>query len=146
MKLAGWVDWDDAQLTGALPTDTTAAAGAGDRLPYSSRFSANLSLEQSLPLTTHVTGFGAVAASYVGDRQGEFASIYATTPTRQDLPAYAKLDLRAGARFDSWTLDVYVNNVTDQRGLLSGGLGTSPPFAFILLQPRTVGFSIGDKF
>jgi len=146
MKLAGWVDWDDAELTGALPADTTAAAGTGDRLPYSSRFSANVSLEQSFPLTTHVTGFGAVAASYVGNRQAEFASIYATTPTRQDLPAYAKLDLRAGAHYDSWTLEFYANNVTDRRGLLSGGLGTSPPFAFILLQPRTLGFSISDRF
>jgi outer membrane receptor protein involved in Fe transport len=146
VKIAGWVAWNDAELTAALPADTTAAAGPGDRLPYSSRFSANVSFEQSFPLASHLTGFGGVAASYVGDRQGEFASIYATTPERQDLPAYTKLDLRAGARYDAWTLDLYVNNVTDRRGLLSGGLGSSPPFAFILLQPRTVGFSVSEKF
>jgi iron complex outermembrane recepter protein len=146
MKITGWVAWDDAELTAALPADTTAAAGPGDRLPYSSRFSANASLEQSFPLGSHLTGFGGVAASYVGDRQGEFASIYASTPARQDLPAYTKLDLRAGARYDTWRLDLYANNVTDRRGLLSGGLGTSPPFAFILLQPRTVGFNVSEKF
>jgi len=62
------------------------------------------------------------------------------------LPGYAKLDLRGGLRYDRTTLSFYVNNATDQRGLLSGGLGTSPPFAFIYLQPRTVGFTVSQAF
>lgn len=146
LKITGWVAWGDAELTAALPADTTAAAGPGDRLPYSSRFSANASLEQSFPLAYQLTGFAAIAASYVGNRQGEFASLSASTPDRQQLPAYTKLDLRAGVHHDVWTVDLYVNNLTDQRGLLSGGLGTSPPFAFMVLQPRTVGLTVSEKF
>jgi len=146
LKIGGWVAWDNAELTQALPANTTAAAGPGDRLPYSSRFSANASVEDDFPLTDRLIGFGGFTASYVGGRLGEFASIYAASPQRQEFPSYTRLDLRAGLRYDGTTLSLYVNNATDERGVLSGGLGTSPPFAFIYLQPRTIGVTVSQTF
>jgi hypothetical protein len=97
-------------------------------------------------LGPQLAGFAAASVSYVGDRQGEFPSVYATPPLRQYFPAYAKIDLRAGAKYDSWTVNFFVNNAADKRGVLSGGLNSSPPFAFSYIQPRTVGFFIAKTF
>jgi outer membrane receptor protein involved in Fe transport len=142
LTIAGWVAWDDAVLTQPFPPTSTTYAVAGDRLPYSSRFSGNVSLEQDFPLSSRVTGFAGAAASYVGDRVGEFTG----TTQRQDLPAYTKIDLRAGTKYDSWTVNVFVNNVADKRGVLNGGLGQFPPFGFVYIQPRTIGVSASKAF
>jgi iron complex outermembrane receptor protein len=146
LTLAAWATWDNAVLTQTLPAGSAAQAASGDRLPYSSRFSGNFSLEQDLPLARSVTGFVGGAVSYVGDRQGEFASSFASSAERQDLPSYTKVDLRVGAKYDAWTLNFFINNITDKRALLSGGLGTFPPFAFIESQPRTASLSLGRTF
>jgi iron complex outermembrane receptor protein len=145
LTIGGWVAWDDAVLTQAFPTGSTAYGVAGDRLPYSSRFSGNLSVDQEFPLWREVTGFVGSSVSYVGDRVGEFSGA-PPPPGRQDLPAYARTDVRAGAKYDSWTINLFVNNVADQRGLLSGGINTSPAFAFIYIQPRTAGLSVAKTF
>jgi iron complex outermembrane recepter protein len=139
--LSTWVAWNDAQLTAGFPTD--AAYGvSGERLPFSSRFSGNASIQQDFPITDRATGYVGGTVSYVGDRLGVFTS----TPARQDLPAYAKTDLRAGVKYQSWDLDFYANNVADRRSLLNGGLGTVIPVAFSYIQPRTVGFAIAKSF
>jgi len=59
----------------------------------------------------------------------------------------AKTDLRAGAKYDSWTFNVFVNNVADKRGVLDGGLDLiAPTNAFFYIQPRTVGLSATKIF
>jgi iron complex outermembrane recepter protein len=144
LKIGGWVSWDEAELTQPFPSTSTAYGAPGNRLPYSARISGNIAVDQNFPLSETVTGFVGSTVSYVGSREGEFASI--ATGLRQEYPAYAKTDLRAGAKLDDWSLNLYVNNLTDRRGLLSGGLNSSPPFAFIVLQPRTVGLSLTKTF
>jgi iron complex outermembrane receptor protein len=146
LTLSGWVAWDDAVLTEPFPPTAFAFGAVGDRLPSSSRFSGNLSLEQRFPLTVRASGFIGASLSYTGDREGVFASSFDPTHQRQVYPAYAKTDLRAGARFDAWTVNIFANNVTDRRGVLAGGLGYSLPFAFSYIQPRTVGLSLSRTF
>jgi len=141
LTMNAWVAWNDAVLTKPFPSTAATHADSGDRLPYSSRFSGNLSIEQAFPLGGRLSGFTAGAASFVGNRLGEF-----TGSERQELPGYTRIDLRAGARSDSWTASVFVNNVADRRGVLNGGLGQFPPFGFILVQPRTVGLSVSNTF
>jgi iron complex outermembrane receptor protein len=139
LVIATWVAWSDAELTEDLPAGS-APGRSGDRLPYGSRFSGNFSLERNFPLPGSLSGFVGGSLSYVGDRKGVFGG------TRQTLPAYAKTDLRAGVRHDSWSADFFVNNVADRRGVLNGGVGAVPPFAFNYIQPRTVGLSLAKTF
>jgi iron complex outermembrane recepter protein len=144
LTIDAWVAFNDAKLTESFPAASVAAGvygASGDRLPYGSRFSGNLSLEQDFPLAARWTGFVGGALSYVGDRLGDFQA----TAERQDLPAYAKLDLRAGAKYDSWTVNFFANNVANRRGVLQGDLTTVPP-AFIYIPPRTIGFSVAKKW
>ena len=144
LTIAAWITLSDAVLTQAFPRDSNAYGVSGDRLPYSSRFSGNLSLEQDFPLSSRLTGLFGGTVSYVGERAGEFAPT--ATANRQSYPSYTKADLRAGAKYDSWTVNLSVNNVADQRGILAGGLGTGVPFEFIVIQPRTVALSVVKRF
>jgi iron complex outermembrane recepter protein len=146
LTIGAWVSWNEAVLTQTVPgagQNGEIFGFSGERLPNTARISGNLTLNYDFPLTTDVKGFVGGALTYVGDRQDAFSSV---SVERQDLPAYAKLDLRAGTKYDSWTANLYVNNVTDKRGLISGGVGNAIPYAFYYIQPRTVGLSVTKTF
>ncbi len=145
--VGAWVAWNDAKLTEPFPRGSSVYGVSGDRLPFSPRFSGNLSVDEEFPITAGLRGFVGGSLSYVGDRIGNFTAPPPAVPPRQDYPAYARTDVRVGAKFASWTADVYVNNLTDRRGILFGGLGTVPnPAAFTYIQPRTVGLLATVKF
>ena len=143
LTVTAWVTYDDAVLTRDLPATSTAYGVAGDRLPNSSRFSGNMSLQDEFPITASVSGFVGGTLSYVGDRESVFVS---GSPDRQVFPGYAQADLRAGVRYGPWTVDAFVTNVADRRGVLSGGIGSLNPVAFYYIQPRTTGLSVWRTF
>jgi iron complex outermembrane recepter protein len=144
LTLNGWIDFTDAVLTKDLVKNAPGDAFGlkGDRLPSGSRWSGYLSAQQNFPLGAGVTGFVGADASFVGSRYQTFT----TTAARQILPAYTQLDLRAGARFGSWNVNLYANNVTDKRGLLTGGVGSIEATAFNIITPRKIGFNIAKTF
>jgi len=146
LKVAAWVAVADAELTTFPPEALLAGTYAfpGDRLPYSSRFSGSLSVDEEFPLWGQTTGFVGASASYVGDRKDVFTG--PPPAQRQKLPAYAKTDLRAGVKYESWTVNLYANNITDRRGLITGGAGNPIPYSFYYIQPRTVGLSLSRVF
>jgi len=146
LTVAAWVDWNDAELTEPLPPGSAAYGSAGERLPYSSRFSGSASLDQEFALGDALTGFVGGTVSYVGNREGVLALIDSGSPQRQVFPAYAKTDLRAGLIYGSWKLNLFMTNVTDRRGVIGGGIGTSPPWGFMYIQPRVSGFSVQKTF
>lgn len=146
LTLGAWLTWNDAVLTQGFPTGVSGGtdAVAGDRLPYSTRFSGNLSVDDEFSLVGALTGFIGGDVDYVGDRKGEFTT--APPPPRQSYPAYAQINLHGGIRYETWTGNVFINNLTDKRGILGGGLGSYPPYAFSYIQPRTVGLSIAKTW
>ena len=141
LHLGGWVSWNDAVLTQDFPANSAAYGVSGDRLPYSSRFSASGTADYDIPLGELTAGFGG-AVSYVGTRTGAFQ----LAPERQPLPAYTQTDLHSSLHSDQWTFELYVNNVTDRRGIVGGGVGTAVPSAFGVIQPRTAGVSVAKTF
>jgi len=144
MTIRAWAAWNESELTQSFPADTTAYGVAGSRLPLSARFSGHFSFNQEFPLVGEWTGFAGGAISYVGDRSGVFST--AAQIPRQDLPAYGKTDLRLGVRHNVWTATVYCNNVANIHGLLGGGQGYFPPYAFQYIQPRIVGLNVIRTF
>lgn len=144
LHIGGWLVWNEAVLTEAMPTLEQGGVNgpAGARLPFSSRFSASASTEYEFPLA-QLTGVVGATVSHVGERIGTFI---ADDSAREVFPAYTKADVHAGVKIDRWTFDLYLNNVTDERGVLGGGNGTIMPTAFLLIQPRTVGLSIARTF
>jgi outer membrane receptor protein involved in Fe transport len=142
LKISAWGSYDKAVLTEDFVNVSNTTASAGDRLPNTPRFSGYFSLEQEFPLWSGATGFAGGAVSYVGDRRG----VFRPTTVRQEFPAYAKTDLRAGLRVDTWTTTLFVNNVTDRRALIGGGIGYFNPAAYIYIQPRTYGVNLSKSF
>jgi outer membrane receptor protein involved in Fe transport len=142
LSLSAWVSYDNAVLTENFPSSSTAYGASGDRLPNSARWSSNGSAQQDFALWGGATGYVGVTATYVGDR----VSVFMGTANRQTFPSYTKADLRAGVVYESWRLNAYANNVGDKRGVLNGGIGFTPAFAFDYIQPRTIGASLVKTF
>jgi iron complex outermembrane receptor protein len=145
LTLSGWVTFDDAVLTKPFPLHGSAYGEPGDRLPDSSRFSGNLSVQQKFPVGK-AAGFVGAMASYVGNREGLFTGTPTTPAPRQIYPSYTKTDVRLGTEYESWTVSLYVTNLFDQRGEISGGLGYFIPQAFNIIPPRTIGLSVVKTF
>jgi len=147
LTLSGWISWDQAVLLSSLPSSSPSVANAGDRLPDSPRFSGFFATNYEFPLASGVRGFLGGAVSYVGDRQGDFAGAnYDGAHARENFPSYAKLDLRAGAKYNDWTINFYANNVGDKRAILSSGAGSGLPYVRYFITPRTVGVNVIRAF
>ncbi len=142
LSIVGWISWNEAELSEPFPATSTLRGRVGDRLPFAPRFSGNLAVDQDFPLSGGAIGFVGASVSYFGDRLGQFRGV----TVRQDLPAYTRTDLRAGVRYNSWSYNVFANNLLDKRGLLEGGLGTFNPAVYRYIQPRTIGFSVSKIF
>lgn len=145
--IAAWGVYNDAVLTEALPATSTAFGQSGDRLPFSSRYSANTSIDQRIGLGADANLTLGGSLSYVGRRYSIFRGLSAGVPLpRQAFPAYTKIDLRAAFEIGPWNATFFVNNLTDRRGVLGGGLGAFNPLAFNYIQPRTIGLTLGRTF
>ena len=92
------------------------------------------------------------SVSYVGDRKGRFftncVGAVCTGFPQTEFPSYTQLDLRAATTFDTWTVSAFVNNATDQRGVLRSGRDASLSllYAVSYTQPRTIGLSLAKTF
>jgi outer membrane receptor protein involved in Fe transport len=143
LTIAAWGAWSDATLTEAFPATSTSRGASGDRLPYSSRFSGNLSVDEEFAVGSLATAVVGASLNYVGDRLSDFTG----TGARTRLPAYARTDVRLGVKRSGWTVNAFVNNVTDRRGLVAVGYGSNvltPTFQII--RPRTVGLNLVVDF
>ena len=140
LKVAAWASWDQAVITKSA---AGFFANPGAPLPNTPRFSGNVSVTENFAMTQDVNGFVGATTSYVGNREDIFL---ASAAPRQYLPAYAKLDLRSGVNYESWTVNFTINNAADRRGVVSGGTGNTIPYAFYLIQPRTFGLSVVKAF
>lgn len=141
LTVDAWVDYDDAVLTEPFPAGSSVIGASGDRLPFSSRYSGNVSIEQEFPLFAEWRGVVSGAVSYVDDRLGNFRG---ASPPRQRFPGYTKTDVGAGLKHDDWMVNFFVSNVADTRGVLSYGF--YPPYRATYIQPRTVGLTLTRSF
>lgn len=145
LSLTAVATMSDAVLAENFPSDSSAIGSDGDRLPFSSRFTGSVLADQEIPLTGTLTGSVGGTLSYVGDREGQFATSYA--PVRLRMPGYTSIDLRTGARYESWTFNVFLDNVADRRGIVTGNTTQAGSgYDAIYIQPRTVGASIAKTF
>jgi iron complex outermembrane receptor protein len=112
---------------------------AGSRLPGSPRFNASLGMEYGFD----VRGYGAWVrgdAAWVGDYYNNLEE----TPPR--IGDYATFNLGGGMDFGRWSLEVFVNNVTDSDALTWANQIWVPYDRESRLRPRTVGARLGYHF
>lgn len=149
MTIALWGAFTDAQLREGFSALSAVYAATGDRLPYSSRVSGRFSVNQELFLSNDVTAFAGASVSYVGDRKGEFVPTPLESSLRQTYPSYTQVDLNMGVKTEAWRASVFVQNLTDERGVTGGGYNNQTTFNQYWLnyiQPRTIGLSVERTF
>jgi len=78
----------------------------------------------------------------MGDRKWDFT----LASYREDLPAYTKVDLRAGVKYGPWTVNIYGNNIGNERGIIAGAENQYFPYDLTYIQPRTVGLNLIRTF
>lgn len=142
--VAVWAAYNDAVLTRNFPTGSLYYGVSGNRLPFSTRFSSNISVTQDFAVAANATAFAGFTVTYQGNSLGNFDLV----PDRQLYPSFTKVDLRGGLKYgNAWTVNLYANNVTDRRAVIGGGGAYNfPPYGYVVLQPRTLGLALQYKF
>lgn len=155
----------DAHLT----ADTSPFVGGfkGDKLPYVPKASLSLNADYEWKLSGSTTAYVGGGARFVGRQRDNFIGgqvvgfdpdgnfIFAFTPQRK-IPSYATVDLRAGLSFGRFSVDAFVRNLNNSRGVNSLSLVTdaltggnplpNDAIRAALLQPRTIGITLGAEF
>lgn len=151
-----------------LRDDSTTAPGApnltgglaGDDLPFTPRWTANLSADYEWALSGNVRAFVGGDVAFRSDQKAGFDPDYRTAYGRQlTLDGYETVNLRAGVEFGGFTVSAYVRNLTNSYGLVNAGTfgyaidtalgGAGPATPQVLassIRPRTAGATLGIKF
>lgn len=147
LNLSANLAYTDAYLTSDAPG---VGGHKGDELPEVPRTSVNLSGDYDFPITGALDGFVGMTVRYQGDRRSEFVSTAPANYVRPTMKAYETVDLRAGVSRGGLELEVFVKNLNNSHGLnrLSSLAldGYSTPLTASVIQPRTFGISLSDKF
>jgi iron complex outermembrane recepter protein len=144
----------DAKLTEDLDRSTPDVqrlfGEAGDRLPFSPKFSANIGARYDFALSDALDAYAGVNLSYVGSRMGAFNQ---DTPAirlqRPRIPSYSVVDLNAGLTLHNrWKLNFFARNVFDKKGFvgIGTGNGTLPRATGQLIRPRMIGVIASTDF
>lgn len=147
--------FNDARLSG--DTDPlVVAARKGDRLPFTPKYVVSVNADYQWDLNDEVTASVGGSVRSLSRQSGNFDPAYrAAYGHFLKVQAYEVVDLRAGLSFDRYTVNAYVNNLTDSGGItaaqgllgvaglprnVNGAIGTS------VLRPRTVGVNLTAGF
>ncbi len=162
--------FNDATLRSTLTStdangNVTIVSGieSGRRLPTVPRFQSAVAATYQWEVMTGSTAYITATHQYIGSRFTQVgdqdlgtlnllsfapntiggpltASVFTYNP---ELPGYNIANLRVGVRRGMWDASVYVNNLTDERALLSldQERGTRARIGYLVNQPRTFGLS-----
>ncbi len=133
--------------TCATPSGNSLLAPTGSRLPVSAKVNGNLIARyefKASDLDAHVQ------AAMVAKSDVVPALTVTDVQATGNQPGYASLDLAAGVGRGKWTTELYVQNVTDNRGQAYRYTECSPSvcnLVYVLpIAPRLVGVTFGQKF
>jgi iron complex outermembrane receptor protein len=150
LVIGGSLSYIDAQLDAAAP----GLGGAdGDRIPYSPKWSGSVSADYTRALTPTVDGTIGLGLQYVGERDNYFKADPGGN-IQARMPSFTQLDLRASVEWKQWQFGVRVDNLTDERGLVSAqtnAFQAVPPFdvandTAAFLRPRTYAVTVSRQF
>ena len=129
----------------------------GDELPFVPRWSGNVSADYRWTIAG-ATAFVGGDVHLQSDQKAGFDAAYrAAYGRRITLDGYETVNLRAGAEFGAFTIQVYARNLTDSQGLINAGtFPTTVPASIggngipliraTSIRPRTLGATVGVRF
>jgi iron complex outermembrane receptor protein len=136
----------DAKLT--QDTDPIVGGLNGDPLPYVPKWGFGLSGDYEWKAGKEWTLLVGAGIGYVGERTFDFETRKEDGSLRT-LDSYTTVDLRAGAYFGPWSVELYGKNLTNETGVsaVAPTVGFLPNGAvgLALIRPRTIGLSVGVR-
>ena len=130
-------------------TETFAPEAAeGTALPVTPEWKGNLTLRQEFQLGAFES-YWRVSYIYKGSSRADLRD--AANDILRDQPSYDIIDFSFGAARDSWGLELFVNNVTDERTVLyrtvqcAESVCGDEPYIYTT-PPRTIGLKFTQKF
>jgi iron complex outermembrane recepter protein len=144
LTLAATFAYTNAELVDPAPD---LSGVPGDRLPTIPRWAASLSADYEWPVFSGWNGTAGGTLAYVGQRNSGFPG--SKTSPNYVMDSYTTLDIRAGLTSDRYQITAFVQNLTDERGLVnasvsvSGGVTSSN---VVFVRPRTVGARFSVQF
>ncbi|PAL25560.1 TonB-dependent receptor [Sphingopyxis sp. GW247-27LB] len=146
------VSLNGAYTNARLKDDTPPLVGglAGDRLPYTPKYSIGANADYEWELGGDATAYVGASVRSLSKQPAGFDLAFRTANGRQRyLPAYEVVDLRAGVDFGKYSLELYAKNLADSEGKTSleapanvplGAAGTA------VIRPRTFGVTLTAGF
>ncbi|MDE2296152.1 MAG: TonB-dependent receptor [Gammaproteobacteria bacterium] len=142
---ADWLISQNVGYTHATNSTTVPAAGvvAGDRLLDVPQWTANTTLSYRRPWRGALAFVARATNSYYG-------SVQDITFTRNTLPSYDLVGVRAGLESGRWAATLFIDNLTNRRAYLSDTGALSANISILnrvaTNQPRTYGLDLSAHF
>ncbi|MGH8191052.1 MAG: TonB-dependent receptor [Rhodanobacteraceae bacterium] len=164
LKLSVNASYDDADLTKDAPPPSNGKRG--DPLPYAPKFTLGINGDYDFAIGGGWHGYVGATYQYIDERSTDYAFNYPIAGTFPPLPAsptipgYNTINLRAGVDRGEWNIDVYVKNLTNQRGIVEASTwqnyvaiaGAVNPITgkteddATIITPRLFGISVSRNF
>jgi iron complex outermembrane receptor protein len=126
--------WTDAYFR---TTDPSVMVTAGQQLYYVPHLTGSVGAEYAWPIRRFQANVGG-DLSYEGSQYDS---------TNYLLPGYALLNLRAGLKWDRYTLNLFVKNALNKRAIIGDDAFVPGfPYDITINQPMTVGVSFSQRF
>lgn len=140
--------FNGAYTNARLDEDAPAVSGVdGDRLPTVPKWSFSLIADYAFPVFEDWNGSVGASYSYIGERNSSYAGSVKYPNFSMD--AYDTLNLRTGLTNDLWSADIFVNNVFDERGIVTVSSSLVPaglPARASVITPLTAGLRVSRSF
>jgi iron complex outermembrane receptor protein len=108
-------------------------ASEGDRIPGVPEFTANLTAQWYFRRSGNWESYLQAAYSYVGNSFTDFNQAFA-----DEIPSYSMTRIAVGMASDVWSVDLFVNNLFDERGVTNIVFAGGDPWE-MTSRPRTIG-------
>ena len=138
-------------VTSTGSTSTTGQQGCrtwaeGGKLGGTAKWKHTLGARYTRLLDNDMYLRGNLKARHVGDVRTDRADSEAGNAGVRIFPAYTRFDASVGVERDAWSVQLWVENLSDERALVSSQASGIMGERVIYTQPRTVGMNLSYKF
>ena len=120
-------------------------APAGTRLPITPQWKMSGTARYTVPMDGFKV-FGQLNGTYQSSASSDLRT--GNNAVTGQIAAFGQINVATGAEWDRYSIEVFVQNLLDERGQLSRGVecGACKRVYITPNQPRTIGLKIGGKF
>lgn len=137
-SIAGAFSILDTEVTEILiPTDDVLV---GSDLAYAPSFQGNIRARYEWDLTSTLEAYVQPQMSYSGSKFTDVVEI-----NKIKLDSYTVFDLSVGVKADRWRVELFGENLSDERAQISGNFGNDRP-RLVVNRPLTVGMRVGFDY